>query len=121
MIQGSSVKLHLTNFINLRFWGYLPLTTSAINYVDVANKLPLGDSVFPSVDRNDGSVTTLAQCDAGIKRVSSARARNKFAWILAAIIIPRFSIRSAETFDEFSKALLILIYYIESLSNAVRN
>ena len=95
------------------------MNTSVINYVDVAKQLRCGESVFPSVIVNDGSVTTLAQCDAWIKHhLPELEIKLRET---GAILFRGFPLDSAETFDEFSKAFAYPNFtYKESLSNAVR-
>jgi alpha-ketoglutarate-dependent taurine dioxygenase len=90
-----------------------------INYVEVPHQLNCGDSVFPSVVVNDGSLTTQQECADWIKFNSSeleAKLRTS-----GAILFRGFPVNSAETFDEFSNSFGYPNFtYKESLSNAVR-
>lgn len=91
----------------------------AINYVEVPHQLHCGDSVFPTVIVNDGSLTTQQQCADWIKvKLPELEAKLRES---GAILFRGFPINSAETFDEFSNAFGYPNFtYKESLSNAVR-
>jgi alpha-ketoglutarate-dependent taurine dioxygenase len=90
-----------------------------INYVEVPHQLSCGDSVFPSVVVNDGTLTTQQECATWIKLNSTeleAKLRES-----GAILFRGFPVDSAETFDEFSHSFGYPNFtYKESLSNAVR-
>ena len=95
------------------------MSEQAINYVDVPHQLKSGDSVFPRVVLNDGSLQTLDECAAWIEQNKAAlEAELKES---GAILFRGFPLNSAETFDEFSNAFGYPNFtYKESLSNAVR-
>ncbi|GAC07364.1 TauD/TfdA family dioxygenase [Paraglaciecola chathamensis] len=95
------------------------MSEQAINYVDVPHQLKSGDSVFPRVVLNDGSLQTLDECAAWIEQNKAAlEAELKKS---GAILFRGFPLNSAETFDEFSNAFGYPNFtYKESLSNAVR-
>lgn len=92
---------------------------SAINYVEVPLQLDCGDSVFPSVVVNDGSVKNQADCAAWINNhIEQLEAKLSES---GAILFRGFPVDSAETFDQFSNAFGYPNFtYKESLSNAVR-
>lgn len=95
------------------------MTTPAINYVEVANQIHCGDSVFPRVIVNDGSVTNLDEChewiNAHLEELESELRAS------GAILFRGFPLDSAESFDTFSSAFAYPNFtYKESLSNAVR-
>ena len=90
-----------------------------INYVEVPHQLHCGDSVFPSVIVNDGSLTTQQECADWIKS-NLTELEAKLAES-GAILFRGFPVNSAETFDEFSNSFNYPNFtYKESLSNAVR-
>ena len=90
-----------------------------INYVEVPHQLDCGDSVFPSVVVNDGSLTTQQECAEWIKsKLPELEAK---LGETGAILFRGFPVNSAETFDEFSNSFGYPNFtYKESLSNAVR-
>ena len=90
-----------------------------VNYVEVPHQLDCGDSVFPSVVVNDGSLTTQQECDRWIKsNLNELEAKLRET---GAILFRGFPVDSAETFDEFSHSFGYPNFtYKESLSNAVR-
>lgn len=90
-----------------------------INFVDVPHQLDCGDSVFPSVVVNDGSLTSQQQCADWIKsNLPELEAKLKES---GAILFRGFPVDSAESFDEFSNSFGYPNFtYKESLSNAVR-
>ncbi|MBU3003751.1 TauD/TfdA family dioxygenase [Paraglaciecola arctica] len=90
-----------------------------INFVDVPHQLDCGDSVFPSVVVNDGSMTSQQQCADWIKsNLPELEAKLKES---GAILFRGFPVDSAESFDEFSNSFGYPNFtYKESLSNAVR-
>lgn len=45
------------------------MSEQAINYVDVPHQLKSGDSVFPRVVLNDGSLQTLDECASWIEQI----------------------------------------------------
>ena len=90
-----------------------------INYVELPHQLNCGDSVFPSVVVNDGSLKTQQECSDWIK-FNSAELEAKLRES-GAILFRGFPVNSAETFDEFSQSFGYPNFtYKESLSNAVR-
>lgn len=93
--------------------------TTAINYVKVPHQIQCGDSVFPSVIVNDGSVTSLSECKSWISdNIKDLEGELKRS---GAILFRGFPVDSAETFDTFSNAFAYPNFtYKESLSNAVR-
>jgi len=95
------------------------MATQAIQYIDVAKQLNCGDSVFPSVVVNDGSVNSLEECNNWIKQhLGELEAKLRES---GAILFRGFPVHSAESFDDFSKAFGYPNFtYKESLSNAVR-
>ena len=90
-----------------------------INYVELPHQLNCGDSVFPSVVVNDGSLKTQQECSDWIKlNATELEARLRES---GAILFRGFPVNSAETFDEFSHSFGYPNFtYKESLSNAVR-
>jgi alpha-ketoglutarate-dependent taurine dioxygenase len=95
------------------------MSTQQINYIDVPKQLDCGDSVFPRVVLNDGSVTSLDECITWIK--ANLDELNAELRESGAILFRGFPLDSAETFDEFSNAFGYGNFtYKESLSNAVR-
>jgi hypothetical protein len=95
------------------------MSTQQINYVDVPKQLDCGDSVFPRVVLNDGSVNSLSDCVKWIKaNLTELESELRQS---GAILFRGFPLDSAETFDEFSNAFAYPNFtYKESLSNAVR-
>ena len=95
------------------------MSTQSIKYVEVANQLKCGESVFPSVIVNDGSITNLEQSERWIQQHKiELEATLKSS---GAILFRGFPLDSAETFDIFSSAFGYPNFtYKESLSNAVR-
>jgi alpha-ketoglutarate-dependent taurine dioxygenase len=91
----------------------------SINYVEVPHQLDCGDSVFPTVVVNDGSLTTQQECGDWIKaNLSELEAKLGES---GAILFRGFPVDSAESFDEFSNSFDYPNFtYKESLSNAVR-
>ena len=86
-----------------------------INYVEVAHQLDCGDSVFPSVVVNDGSLTTQQECAQWIK--SNLPELDAKLRVSGAILFRGFPVNSAETFDEFSNSFGYPNFtYKESLS-----
>lgn len=95
------------------------MTTPVLNYVKVAGQLQCGDSVFPSVIVNDGSVTSLSQCKSWVS--DNMKELERQLKSSGAILFRGFPVDSAETFDAFSNAFAYPNFtYKESLSNAVR-
>ncbi|MFT5542861.1 MAG: alpha-ketoglutarate-dependent taurine dioxygenase [Glaciecola sp.] len=95
------------------------MTTSAINYAHVPRQIQCGDSVFPSVIVNDGSVTSLSECETWIS--DNLKVLENVLKSSGAILFRGFPVHSAETFDAFSNAFAYPNFtYKESLSNAVR-
>jgi alpha-ketoglutarate-dependent taurine dioxygenase len=92
---------------------------TAINYAEVPHQLQCGDSVFPRVIVNDGSVTNLSECERWINdNIDVLEGVLKSS---GAILFRGFPVNSAETFDTFSNAFAYPNFtYKESLSNAVR-
>jgi alpha-ketoglutarate-dependent taurine dioxygenase len=90
-----------------------------INYVEVPHQLNCGDSVFPSVVVNDGTLTTQQECADWIKaNLTELEAKLRET---GAILFRGFPVNSAESFDEFSNSFDYPNFtYQESLSNAVR-
>jgi len=90
-----------------------------INYVEVPHQLDCGDSVFPTVVVNDGSLTTQQECSDWIKaNLSELEAKLRESGV---ILFRGFPVNSAEDFDEFSNSFDYPNFtYKESLSNAVR-
>jgi alpha-ketoglutarate-dependent taurine dioxygenase len=95
------------------------MTKKAINYVEVPYQIQCGDSVFPKVIVNDGSVISLSECENWISdNIIELESELKHA---GAILFRGFPVDSAETFDVFSNAFAYPNFtYKESLSNAVR-
>ncbi len=71
-----------------------------INYVKIPHQLDCGDSVFPSVVVNDGSLTTQQECADWIK--SNLPELESKLRESGAILFRGFPVDSAETFDELS-------------------
>ncbi|MFQ3235683.1 MAG: hypothetical protein ACI9C4_001245 [Paraglaciecola sp.] len=95
------------------------MSVKAINYVEVSHQLQNGDSVFPRVVLNDGSLKTLDDCSRWIAQHKGELESELKA--SGAILFRGFPLDSAETFDEFSNAFGYPNFtYKESLSNAVR-
>ncbi|MFQ3197321.1 MAG: hypothetical protein ACI8R9_000937 [Paraglaciecola sp.] len=95
------------------------MSVKAINYVDVPHQLKEGNTAFPRVVLNDGSLKTLSDCSQWIAQHKvELEAELKAS---GAILFRGFPLDSAETFDEFSNAFGYPNFtYKESLSNAVR-
>lgn len=95
------------------------MTNSTINYADVPGQIQCGNSVFPRVIVNAGSVANLAECQSWIRdNMALLEGELKNA---GAILFRGFPVDSAETFDVFSNAFGYPNFtYKESLSNAVR-
>ena len=91
----------------------------AIKYVEVPQQLDCGESVFPTVVVNDGSLVTQQQCKQWIAdNLQELEAKLSAS---GTILFRGFPVDSAETFDEFSNAFGYPNFtYKESLSNAVR-
>lgn len=95
------------------------MTTPVINYVEIPSQIQCGDSVFPRVIVNNGSVTNLSECERWIN--DNIEELGKELKSSGAILFRGFPIDSAETFDAFSNAFAYPNFtYKESLSNAVR-
>jgi alpha-ketoglutarate-dependent taurine dioxygenase len=95
------------------------MSIQTINYVDVPKQLDCGDSVFPRVVVNDGSLSSQSDCARWIKdNIGELEQQLRQS---GAILFRGFPIDSAESFDEFSNAFGYPNFtYKESLSNAVR-
>ena len=73
-----------------------------INYVEVPHQLDCGDSVFPSVIVNDGSLTTQQECADWVKsKLPELEAKLKET---GAILFRGFGIRDDQDFDAFIRA-----------------
>jgi hypothetical protein len=95
------------------------MSTQQINYVDVPKQLDCGDSVFPRVVLNDGSINSQSDCVEWVK-ANLGELETELCQS-GAILFRGFPIDSAESFDEFSNAFGYPNFtYQESLSNAVR-
>ena len=95
------------------------MSKQQINYVNVPKQLDCGDSVFPRVVLNDGSISSLGDCVEWVKaNLGELETQLRQS---GAILFRGFPIDSAESFDEFSNAFGYPNFtYQESLSNAVR-
>jgi hypothetical protein len=95
------------------------MSTQQINYVNVPKQLNCGDSVFPRVVLNDGSLTSLNDCVDWVKaNLGELETELRHS---GAILFRGLPIDSAESFDVFSNAFDYPNFtYQESLSNAVR-
>lgn len=90
-----------------------------LNFIDGLNQLPFDGSPFPAVIVNDGSVTSLEECDAWVQENKSAIEETLVK--AGAVLFRGFPVDSAESFDQFSAAFGYRNFtYQESLSNAVR-
>lgn len=95
------------------------MNAPSINYAEVANQIQCGESIFPKVVVNDGSVSTLQECEQWVKQhLAELESELKKS---GAVLFRGFPIDSVETFDRFSNAFGYPNFtYKESLSNAVR-
>jgi alpha-ketoglutarate-dependent taurine dioxygenase len=90
-----------------------------LSFIDGLNQLSFDKSPFPAIVVNDGSVTSLEECDAWIRDnkpiIEETLAK------AGAVLFRGFPVDSAESFDQFSAAFEYRNFtYKESLSNAVR-
>lgn len=91
----------------------------SVQYVEVPKQLKCGDSVFPSVVVNDGSLKTQQACAQWIQNhLPELESKLRES---GAILFRGFPVDCAESFDQFSNAFGYPNFtYKESLSNAVR-
>ncbi len=90
-----------------------------LSFIEGLQQHNYGNNPFPAVIVNDGSVTTLEQCESWIQENKSSI---EDALVKSGALLFRgFPVDSAETFDQFSAAFGYRNFtYQESLSNAVR-
>lgn len=95
------------------------MQTQSINFQSAPGQLAFGESIFPAVVVNDGSVSTVDEAvsfiQANLAELEAALATS------GALLFRGFPIETAETFDTFSAGFGYPNFtYQESLSNAVR-
>ncbi len=95
------------------------MQTQSINFQSAPGQLAFGESIFPAVVVNDGSVSTVDEAvsfiQANLAELEAALATS------GALLFRGFPIETAETFDAFSAGFGYPNFtYQESLSNAVR-
>lgn len=95
------------------------MQNSTLNFQSAPGQLAFGDSVFPAIVANDGSVKTVEQAIQFVQDNLTAL-EEKLA-DSGALLFRGFPIEAAETFDAFSAGFGYPNFtYQESLSNAVR-
>lgn len=95
------------------------MQNSTLNFQSAPGQLAFGDSVFPAIVANDGSVKTVEQAIQFVQDNLTAL-EDKLA-DSGALLFRGFPIEAAETFDAFSAGFGYPNFtYQESLSNAVR-